>query len=115
MSIAEENIHHSRAAYLQTLARNMTMEQVRMILGVGKKELVRLSHQYGLRWQSTFLKRIISIVQETDDPVLKGHFIRTLLNQTSYEKALRDKTIQRRIRAHNKRMREKKFVDSLFA
>lgn len=115
MSTVEEENAGSRAAYLQTLARNMTMKQVRAILGVGNKELVRLSQQYGLRWQSAFLRKIIKIVQETDDPVLKGHFIRTLINQTSYEKALKDKTIQSRMRAHNKRLREKIFVDSLFA
>lgn len=107
--------YEKRASDLRTLARNMTMKEVQRIINVDRGKLIRLTEHYQLRWESREKKRIMRILEETVDPVLKEHFSSVLKEQRSYGDAFKDNRIRKHLYQHKKIMRLHRFADSLIA
>lgn len=107
--------YEKRASDLRTLARNMTMKEVQRIINVDREKLIQFTEHYQLRWESREKKRIMRILKETVDPVLKEHFIGVLREQRSYGDAFKDTRIRKHLNNHKKTMRLRRFADSLIA
>lgn len=105
--------YERRASDLRILAMNMTMDQAQRIIKVNRKKLIELTEYYKLRWESREKKRILIILEQTVDPVLRDQLQRVLREQTSYADALKDVKIRERLREHKRTMRLHRFADSL--